>query len=89
MENHEIILKPVITEAVYDLIEVENKIVFEVHKAANKYMIKRAVEELYNVRVKKVNTLGIIPNAFRVITKQNEYKFVVKTGPRNSCKLIP
>lgn len=57
MENHEIISKPVITEAVYDLIEVENKIVFEVHKAANKYMIKRAVEELYNVRVKKVNTL--------------------------------
>ena len=57
MENHEIIMRPVITEAVYDLIEVENKIVFEVHKAANKYMIKRAVEELYNVRVKKVNTL--------------------------------
>ena len=57
MENHEIIAKPVITEAVYDLIEVENKIVFEVHKAANKYMIKRAVEELYNVKVEKVNTL--------------------------------
>ena len=29
MENHEIIAKPVITEAVYDLIEIENKIVRE------------------------------------------------------------
>ena len=56
MENHEIIMRPVITEAVYDKIELDNKIVFECHKDANKYMIKRAVEELYNVKVKKVNT---------------------------------
>lgn len=56
MQNHEVIIKPVITEAVWDMIEVENKIVFEVVKAANKYVIKRAVEELYNVRVSKVRT---------------------------------
>ena len=57
MENYEVIFKPVITEAVYDLIETQNKIVFEVSKKANKFIIKKAVEELYNVKVSKVNTL--------------------------------
>lgn len=32
--------------------------------------------------VKKVNTLGIIPNALKVVTKQTEYKFVVKKRNR-------
>jgi large subunit ribosomal protein L23 len=57
MEVFEVIIKPVITEAVYDLIETQNKIVFEVYKKANKFHIKKAVEEMYNVKVKKVNTL--------------------------------
>ena len=57
MELNKIIRRPVITEAVYDLIENENKIVFEVSKESNKYLIKAAVEELYNVKVEKVNTL--------------------------------
>lgn len=57
MEPFEVIIKPVITEAVYDLIETQNKIVFEVFKKANKFHIKKAVEDMYNVKVKKVNTL--------------------------------
>jgi ribosomal protein L23 len=56
MENHEIIIKPAITEKIYDEIEFQNRIYFEVNKNANKYQIKRAVQELYNVRVLKVNT---------------------------------
>ncbi len=39
-------------------------------------------EELISLKdieeVKKMNTLGIIPNALKVVTKQTEYKFVVK-----------
>jgi len=57
MELNQIIRRPVITEKVYDMIEQDNKIVFEVGKGANKYMIKKAVEELYNVKVRKVTTL--------------------------------
>lgn len=57
MENHEIIKRPLISEKLYDMVELENKIAFEVRKEANKYMIKRAVEELYNVKVAKVRTL--------------------------------
>lgn len=57
MENHEVVIRPEISEKNYDLIEKENKIIFLVAKDANKYMIKRAVETLYNVRVAKVNTM--------------------------------
>lgn len=74
MENHEVIQRPVITEAVYDLIETDNKVVFEVSKKANKPVIKRAVEELYNVKVAKVNTL-ITPFGIKraICTLEPEY----------------
>jgi len=54
--NYDVIIKPVITEQVWDYIEFQNKIVFEVAKQANKPRVKKAVEELYNVRISKVNT---------------------------------
>ncbi|MHA2252719.1 MAG: 50S ribosomal protein L23 [Candidatus Kariarchaeaceae archaeon] len=57
MELNKIVRKPVITEKNYELIEEQNKIVFEVSKRSNKFQIKAAVEELYNVKIKKVNTL--------------------------------
>ena len=57
MKNHEVIIRPVITEAVWDLIETENKMVFEVAKNANKQIVKRSVQELYNVKVRRVRTM--------------------------------
>ncbi|RMG31210.1 MAG: 50S ribosomal protein L23 [Methanobacteriota archaeon] len=69
MENHEVIIRPVFSEAVYDLIMKDNKILFEVNKNANKFQIKRAVQELYNVKVVKVNTM---------ITPQGVKKAIVK-----------
>ncbi len=72
MKNYEIIIRPVITEAVYDLIEFHNKIVFEVHKNANKYIIKKAVEELYKVSVEKVNTYITPQGVKRAICKLSE-----------------
>ena len=69
MEDHEVIIRPVITEKVYDMIEEEGKIVFEVAKNANKYVIKRAVENLYNVKIQKVNTLITPRGVKRAICK--------------------
>ncbi|MCH8907902.1 MAG: 50S ribosomal protein L23 [Candidatus Heimdallarchaeota archaeon] len=57
MQLNQIIRRPLITEKIYDQIEKDNKIVFEVGKMANKFMIKAAVEELYKVKVRKGNTL--------------------------------
>ncbi|MGB9791418.1 MAG: 50S ribosomal protein L23 [Thermacetogeniaceae bacterium] len=54
---HDIVLKPVITEKSVNLAQNENKYTFYVDKKANKIEIKRAIEELFNVKVLAVNTM--------------------------------
>ena len=57
MDPHEVILYPLVTEKVMGLIERENKLVFIVDIKASKKDIKRAVEELFDVKVESVRTL--------------------------------
>ena len=52
----DIILKPVITEKSMDGLQ-EGKYTFKVDKNANKLEIAKAVEELFDVKVAKVNEL--------------------------------
>ena len=52
---YDIIKKPVLTEKSYDQFPGRTY-TFEVEKTANKIEIKKAVEELYSVSVKEVNT---------------------------------
>jgi large subunit ribosomal protein L23 len=72
MDVHEVILYPMMTEAASVMVEKENKLVFIVNKNARKTDVKRAVEELYEVKVAKVNLL---------ITPQGEKKAFVKLHP--------
>lgn len=53
----DIILKPVITERSIDLLP-NGKYTFKVAKDANKVEIAKAVENLFNVEVTKVNTMN-------------------------------
>jgi large subunit ribosomal protein L23 len=56
---YDIILRPIITEQ--SMGEIENKkYVFEVAKSAGKPEIKKAIEEIFGVKVQKVNTLNMI-----------------------------
>lgn len=57
MQSHEVIRYPVATEKCLKLMETENKIVFIVDRKAKKPDIKKAVEEMFNVKVNKINTL--------------------------------
>lgn len=52
----EIILKPILTEKMSMLTDKLNKVAFVVAKDANRIEIKKAVEEMYGVQVKDVNT---------------------------------
>ena len=54
----DIILKPMITEQTVDNMQ-ESKYTFQVAKDANKIEIAKAVEELFGVKVQKVNTLNV------------------------------
>jgi large subunit ribosomal protein L23 len=54
----EIILKPIISEKMTDTGEKLPRYGFYVKKDANKLQIKKAVEQLYGVQVKSVNTMN-------------------------------
>ena len=64
MEAREIIIRPIISERSYDVME-NNVYTFEVHKRANKIEIAKAVESIFNVKVVKVNTLNVKPKPKR------------------------
>ena len=55
---HDIIIRPIITEKSSSLMEM-NKYTFEVHRSANKIQIRKAVEEIFKVKVLSVNTMNV------------------------------
>jgi len=68
----EVIRYPLISEDAVTLIESENKITFIVDVEASKNDIRRAVEELYEVKVDRVNS---------VLTPEGRKKAFVKLAP--------
>ena len=56
---YDIIIRPIITERSMAAV-AEKKYVFEVAKDAGKIEIKNAIEEIFGVKVAKVNTLNMI-----------------------------
>ena len=57
MDARDIIKRPVITERSTDLM-AEKKYTFEVDVKANKTQVKDAVEEIFGVKVEKVNIMN-------------------------------
>lgn len=72
MDPYEVVLYPIMTEVTSRILETENKLVFVVNSAATKADIKRAIEELYEVLVEKVNV---------AITPKGEKKAFVRLNP--------
>ncbi len=79
--HYDIILSPVITEK-STLAAEHNKVVFNVAKNASKPQIKAAVEALFGVKVKKVNTLvrkGKVKRFRGTVGKQKDVKKAIVT----------
>ncbi len=55
---HDIIIKPVITEDSMERLQ-NGKYTFKVAKDANKVEIAKAIEEIFGVKVAKVNTMSV------------------------------
>jgi large subunit ribosomal protein L23 len=55
---YDVIKRPIITEQSMGQIEIK-RYTFEVAKSANKIEIAKAVEEIFGVKVAKVNTLNV------------------------------
>ena len=58
MEARQIIIRPVITERSFYMQEY-NRFTFEVAKTASKIEIAKAVEEIFDVKVLRVNTVNV------------------------------
>lgn len=57
-DPRDVILKPVVSEKSYDLIQDKNTYTFLVRKTANKTEIKLAVAKIFDVKVDRVNTMN-------------------------------
>lgn len=58
LEPYQIIIRPLVTEKGMHRSTRNNAYAFEVNPAANKHDIRRAVEELFDVRVLRVHTIN-------------------------------
>jgi large subunit ribosomal protein L23 len=75
-EHYDVIVKPLITEKA-TMASENGAVVFQVAKSASKPVIKAAVEALFGVKVKAVNTL---------ITKGKTKRFRGIAGKRSDFK---
>ncbi len=66
MDLHRVIEAPLITEKGTLVNEQANQVVFRVRPDATKVEIRRAVEALFKVRVKKVRTVNVLGKERRV-----------------------
>lgn len=76
LTKYDIIQKPVITEKTMSSM-ADRQYTFMVHPNANKSMIKRAVEEIFNVKVEDVKTLNYEGKVKRVgvhVGRRADYK---------------
>jgi len=79
--HYDVIVSPVITEKATAASE-HNKVVFKVARTATKPQIKAAVEKLFNVKVKSVNTLirmGKVKTFKGKVGQQSDVKKAVVT----------
>lgn len=90
MKAYDIIKKPLMSEKCYA--EIGNKIyTFIVDKNSNKVEIRKAVEEIFNVQVDKVNTILVKgatrsqnTKSGRVTGKTSDYKKAIVTLKKDS-----
>ena len=74
MDIYNIIKYPLSTEKSIRLMESENKLIFVVNKKATKKEIKKALEEMFKVKIEDINTF---------VNADGEKRAYVKFSPKN------
>ncbi len=85
MNPYDIIIRPLNTEKTNIQNETFNQVSFEVRRDSNRFQIKESVEEIFKVKVDKVNTIqvkGKVKQRGRIIGKKRNWKkAIVKLMP--------
>ncbi len=88
----DVIVRPLITEKTMKLQAEDNKVTFEVARSANKTQVKQAVEEIFKVKVEKVNIVNVRPRTKRMGRYVGQTsavrKAIVKLAEGNSIELV-
>jgi large subunit ribosomal protein L23 len=82
MIDYDIIRRPVITEKTNIQKDEANQVTFEVDPRANRVEIKRAVEQIFNVKVadtRTMNVSGKIKRRGRILGKRRNWKKAIVT----------
>jgi large subunit ribosomal protein L23 len=74
---YDVILSPIVSEKTYQLIEAANTYTFEVDRRANKEEIRDAVQQIFDVKVVRVNTMN---------RKGKRTRFGYRRGKRKDTK---
>jgi large subunit ribosomal protein L23 len=74
MDPYDIVYHPYVTEKTMNLMERNNALEFVVRRNTNKQQIKRAVEKLFEVKVKEVNTKITKNGKHAIVTFMPEFK---------------
>ena len=89
MTAYDIIIKPVVTERSMENME-SKRYTFKVDTRANKSEIKRAVETIFGVKVKQVNTMNITGKKKRMganVGKRPDWKKAIVTLTEDSKEI--
>ncbi|MDH5762301.1 MAG: 50S ribosomal protein L23 [Nitrospinota bacterium] len=65
LDHYRVLEKPLITEKSTMMQEQGNRVMFQVHRSANKLQIKEAVQRIFKVTVLDVNTINVKPKSKR------------------------
>lgn len=91
-DPRDIIIAPVISEKSIAMIEKSNTYTFKVDKRANKVEIRKAIEEIFNVNVLKVNTVNMLGKTRRLGYRQGKRpdwkKAMVKLAEGNRIEIF-
>ncbi len=83
---YDVIRKPIVTEKTMGLME-EKKYTFEVASDANKVEIKKAIEEIFGVKVASVNVMNVLGKYKRMgvhVGKRPDWKKAIVTLKEDS-----
>ena len=88
----DIIVRPIVTEKTIAMQDQDNKVTFEVKKGANKVEVRQAIEEIFNVKVEKVNIVNTKPKTKRMGRYEGKTsavrKAIVKLAPGESIEFF-
>ncbi len=86
MNQYDILIKPINTEKSNLQREMHNQYSFEVHPLANRLDIKNALQRIFGVKVKAVNTInmkGKVKRRGKILGKRKNWKKAIVSLEKN------